>query len=279
MASLQILRKRYKSIQATADMAAALKTASSVKYAKISRIFSAIDAYSKVCDSSLELFGSGVLSRNTQIVKSRNCLVLFSNDRGFCGGFNGELLRFFDEQMQGEAEKPMLLLQGQKAAVFCDSKGYEYERLVFSDIPSYQDAESLTAKLYEIYNNGEADRIDLIYQRFANMMTQTPVRETLLPRQPKDSENDPQEALFLPDRETAQKAPAMYCLINSVYRIMLGHAAGAQAATTIAMRSACDNADKSLEKLEVMINRIRQAEVTNSVIETSASQAGQFMEN
>ena len=71
----------------------------------------------------------------------------------------------------------------------------------------------------------------------------------------------------------------MYCLINSVYRIMLGHAAGAQAATTIAMRSACDNADKSLEKLEIMINRIRQAEVTNSVIETSSSQAGQFMEN
>ena len=60
---------------------------------------------------------------------------------------------------------------------------------------------------------------------------------------------------------------------------MLGHAAGAQAATTIAMRSACDNAEKSLEKLEILINRIRQAEVTNSVIETSSSQAGQFMEN
>jgi F-type H+-transporting ATPase subunit gamma len=277
MANLQILKKRYKSIQATADMAAAMKTASSVKYAKISRIFSSIDAYSKACDDSLALFGSDVLARDTQIVKNRNCLVLFSNDRGFCGGFNSELLRFFDGQMANEAEKPLLFIQGQKAVSFCNAKGYEFERLVFSDIPSYADAEALTAKLYEIYTTGEADWIELIYQRFDNMMTQTPVRETLLPRLPKVSGDDPQEILFLPDRETAQKAPAMYCLVNSVYRIMLGHAAGAQAATTIAMRSACDNADKSLEKLEILINRIRQAEVTNSVIETSSFLAGQYI--
>ena len=54
------------------------------------------------------------------------------------------------------------------------------------------------------------------------------------------------------------------------YHILLGHCAGIQAATSIAMRSACDNADKSLDKLETLINRIRQAEVTNSVIETSS---------
>ena len=71
----------------------------------------------------------------------------------------------------------------------------------------------------------------------------------------------------------------MYCLINSIYRIMLSHSAGAQAATTIAMRNACDNADESLEKLETLINRIRQAEVTNSVIETSSFLAGINMEN
>ena len=58
--------------------------------------------------------------------------------------------------------------------------------------------------------------------------------------------------------------------MNSIYHIMLGHCAGIQAATTIAMRNACDNAEKSLEKLEILINRIRQSDVTNSVIETSS---------
>ena len=275
MASLQVLRKRYKSIQATADMASAMKTASSVKYARIARMLNAVDAYSKACNEALSLFGADVLTRRTDSVKSRNCLVVLSNDRGFCGGFNGELLRFFESELLSEPEEPLLFLHGQKGAVFCNTKGYAFEPLKLPDIPTYQDAEALTNKLFEIYASGEADRIDLIYQRFDNMMKQTPVRQTILPLAEKPETGEEADMLFLPDRETAQMTPPMYCLINSIYRILLGHAGGAQAATTIAMRSACDNADKSLAKLEILINRIRQAEVTNSVIETSSFMVGQ----
>ncbi len=251
-------------------MATAMKTASSVKYAKISRILSAIGAYTRACDDALALFGPNVLERNTKTVKSRNCLVLFSNDRGFCGGFNGELLRFFEAQMAEESEKPLLFVQGSKGLSFCKDKGFEFEKLTISDVPAYAEAEALTQKLFGIYASGEAANIDLVYQRFDNMMTQTPVRETVLPHDRKDPSAEHHDMLFLPDRDSAQKSPAMYCLINSIYRIMLEHTAGAQAATSIAMRSACDNADKSLAKLEILINRIRQAEVTNSVIETSS---------
>ncbi|MBR6089685.1 MAG: F0F1 ATP synthase subunit gamma, partial [Anaerolineaceae bacterium] len=108
MASLQVLRKRYKSIQATADMAFAMKTASSVKYARISKMLVNIEAYSRECEKALSLFGDSVLERKTKTVKSRNCMVLFSNDRGFCGGFNGELLRFFQELLDAETEPPLL---------------------------------------------------------------------------------------------------------------------------------------------------------------------------
>ena len=260
-------------------MAAAMKTAATVKYAKISKILASIDAYSRACDEALELFGTGGLSRRTDTVSSRNCIVVFSNSRGFCGGFNSELLRFFEEQMEQETEKPLLLAAGQKAINFCREKGYEFEQIELKDIPSYQDAEELTARLYEIYASGEADHVIIIYQHFANMMSQIPTAETILPRIRENSAEVPQDLLFLPDRETAQKDPAMYCLINSIYRIMLSHNVSAQAATTIAMRSACDNADESLEKLETLINRIRQAEVTNSVIETTSFLAGNYMEN
>lgn len=169
-----------------------------------------------------------------------------------------------------------MIVIGQKGALFCSTKGYDFEKFPLEDVPSYRDAEILTEKLYEIYASGEAEKICLIYQRFDNMMTQTPVMETILPHETRNEVG--QELLFLPDRETAQVSPAMYCLVNSVYRVLLSHMAGAQAATTIAMRSACDNADKSLEKLETLINRIRQAEVTNSVIETSSFLSGQDME-
>lgn len=269
MAALQVLRKRYKSIQATADMCSAMKTASSVKYAKISKTLSHIEAYSRACDDTLALFGDAVLSRRVKTVKPENCIVLLSNNRGFCGGFNAELNSFFEQQLSEETVPPRLIVLGQKGASFCKGKGLEFESLPLEDIPSYADAEAMTAKLFELYAAGEADKIILIYQHFDNMMTQTPTAETILPHPGKNSAQE-QELLFLPDRQTAMQTPAMYCLINSIYGIMLGHCAGIQAATSIAMRSACDNADKSLEKLEILINRIRQTEVTNSVIETSS---------
>ena len=269
MAALQVLRKRYKSIQATADMCSAMKTASSVKYAKISRILSHIEAYSRACDDTLALFGDAVLSRRVETVKPENCLVLISNNRGFCGGFNGELHRFFEQQLAEEKAHPHLIVLGQKGAAFCKAKGLDFESIPLEDIPSYSDAEALTAKLFELYASGEANRIILVYQRFENMMTQTPTAETILPH-PANNNDQEKEMLYLPDRQTALQTPAMYCLINSIYGILLGHCAGIQAATSIAMRSACDNADKSLERLEILINRIRQSEVTNSVIETSS---------
>ena len=269
MATLQVLRKRFKSIQATADMASALKTAASVKYAKISRVLTNIENYSRACDDTLALFGDAVLTRQTDQINTRNCLVVFTNNRGFCGGFNGELLRFFETRLAEETEPPLLIVLGQKGVSFCKLKGLEFEEQPLNEIPSYAEAEAMTAKLFELYAKGEVNRIDLIYQHFGNMMTQTPTAETILPHPAKEN-TAKSEMLFLPDRATALQAPAMYCLINSIYGIMLGHSAGIQAATSIAMRSACDNAEKSLSKLDILINRIRQAEVTNSVIETSS---------
>ena len=269
MANLQVLRKRYKSIQATADMASALKTASSVKYSKISRVLMNIDAYSRACDETLALFGNSGLKRRTKTVKNKNCLVFLSNDRGFCGGFNGELIRFFEARMAEESEPPLLIVYGKKGIAFCREKGFTFETSLLADVPTYADAEALTNKLYDLYASGEVNQVFIIHQHFVNMMQQIPTAELILPHQQSESDTE-KDFLFLPDKETAIQTPSMYCLTNSVYHILLGHCAGIQAATSIAMRSACDNADKSLDKLETLINRIRQAEVTNSVIETSS---------
>ena len=116
MANLQVLRKRYKSIQTTADMAAAMKTAATVKYSKISKKLISIFEYSLACDEALALFGTVGFPRQTAEIRKRNCLVVFSSDRGFCGGFNGELLRFFEEKIYKEKKKPLLIVIGQKEA-------------------------------------------------------------------------------------------------------------------------------------------------------------------
>ena len=93
----------------------------------------------------------------------------------------------------------------------------------------------------------------------------------LTPETGSDGEEAEAEApLFLPDRETIGAQLAVSCVDARLFELALENSAGAQAATIMAMRSACDNAAESAAELEITINRRRQAEVTSSVIETAS---------
>ena len=272
MANLQLLRKRLKSVISTGQMAEAMKTVASVKYSKCSKLLKDFEDYSFACAALLEMTGTGAFERSCTEVKNRSCFVLLTTSRGFCGGFNNENLKFFRNELEKEKEKPLVIVLGEKGIRYCREAGMEFETASCSDIPSFEEAKALTERLLEIYKSGEADKVYIIAQRFINMMTQVPEKFPLLPPAENPANKAAEEStLFLPDRETAFEASALSSLTAGIYGIMLGHAAGAQGATVVAMRSACDNAEETSKKLDTMINRIRQAEVTNSVIETSSS--------
>lgn len=278
MANLQILKKRLKTIESTGEMALAMKTVSSVKYTKLNRVHEAYAEYAQGCADALELLGASGLKRSTDFVKKRNCFVYIGANRGFCGGFNLEMARFFDARFAEEAEPPLVIALGKRAEKHCREKGIEGEFLPLDDIPAYEDAKSLAARLFSVYQSGEADKIFILSQSFKNMMKQQPEKVQFLPRTEEGRKTE-ENILFLPDRETLGENPVLDCLVGYLYGILISQAAGAQAATMIAMKNACDNADEAGRKLSISINRIRQAEVTNSVIETSAGMAAEFTEN
>ncbi len=255
-----------------------MKTAASVKYAKLSRKNTVFTEYSEVCRQILNLVGEHGIRRDTEEVCKRNCYVLISSNRGFCGGFNNELFRFFSRETAGESG-PLIICCGRKAARYCEDRNIPIEVLELPDIPSYEDAERLTEKVLEIYTSGQAEQIFFVCQKYVNMMTQTPVCECILPGDSPAEKKPETEILFLPDAESVEKSIAFYCLCSRVYGILLSHFSGAQAATLVAMRNACDNAEESAAALSLTINRIRQAEVTNSVIETSSGTAFRKSEN
>lgn len=255
-----------------------MKTAASVKYAKLSRKNTVFTEYSELCRQILDLVGEHGIRRSTEEIRDRNCYVLISSNRGFCGGFNNELFRFFSQKTAEESE-PLVICCGRKAARYCEDRNIPMEILELPDIPSYEDAERLTEKVLEIYTSGQAEQICFICQKYVNMMTQTPICEQILPGVLSSEKKPAADILFLPDAESVEKNIAFYCLCSRVYGILLSHFSGAQAATLIAMRNACDNAEESAAALSMTINRIRQAEVTNSVIETSSGTAFRKSEN
>ena len=85
-----------------------------------------------------------------------------------------------------------------------------------------------------------------------------------------NGESPDAEVVFIPDRETVASALVPLALSAEAFETLLSCASGAQAATVLAMRSAYDNAETSRARLETDINRLRQAGVTASVLETAA---------
>ena len=222
----------------------------------------------------LALLGGGAPQAAEPGEAKRTCIVVFSGNRGLCGGFNAELLGFFAEILREEAEPPLIIACGRVAEAFCKERGVEAKSFELSDIPTYDETLAISSYAGELYDSGAVARVVLVYQSFKNTLTQTPALRELLPGQNEgEAGEEAGEALLLPDAETVRAGLGALCFNAAVYSIALENATGAEAATLMAMRSAYDNAKESALKLETAINRQRQAEVTSSVIETAADNA------
>ena len=273
MASLQELRKRLRSIQSTGQLASAMRTAATAKYARLGRIRNEFEPYAAACRDMLGLLGSAGVPRKAEEIAPRDCLVVLGGNRGLCGGFNAELLRFLDEQIK-TTPSPILLAGGRKAAAHLRERGAAFEEFTVSDVPTFAEVKCLTDRLRELYAAGEVERVVVVYQSFRNMLTQIPAAAQILPGTG-DAAGEDSTLLYLPDRETIGAQLAVSCLEARMFDLALENAAGAQAATLMAMRSACDNAEAAAANLEITINRRRQAEVTSSVIETASGNTQQ----
>lgn len=269
MASLQELRKRLRSIQTTGQLAGAMRTAATAKYARLGKVREGYAPYAEACRGMRAQLGGAGLPRPADS-RERDCLVVMSGNRGMCGGFNAELMRCLSRELAGR-DDPIVLVCGKKAAAHLREWGTAFEEHNLSDVPAYDETRALTDRILALYASGEAARVFVVYQSFQNMLTQTPAVRQLLPEtDAADADEADDTLLYLPDRETIARRLAETCLAAQVYETALENAVGAQAATVMAMRSACDNASAAAAELDILINRRRQAEITSGVIETAS---------
>jgi len=272
MASLQELRKRLRSIRSIEQLAGAMRTAATVKYSRLGRVRDGFSPYASAGAELLRLLGTDGIARETETAQQRGCIIVFSGNRGLCGGFHTELFRFLEKTLVSMTPSPLLLVGGRRAAAWLRERGFSYEEFSVSDVPEYDEIRPIAARAMQLFISGEAGTVFVLFQHFCNMLTQEPMMLQFLPDADaeKPEAADGGELLFLPDRETVARQIAEFCLNARLYDLALECAAGAQAATLMSMRSACDNARTAAADLEVTINRRRQAEITSGVIETAA---------
>jgi F-type H+-transporting ATPase subunit gamma len=221
-------------------------------------------------------------------------IVLVTGDRGLAGAFNSNIIREgmrAAERVRGEGAEPIFSVVGRKGVSALTFRKQELagEYVGFTDRPAFSDAREIGEALTASYVDEEVDRVELIYNRFVSPLTQYVWRQTLLPLQQaevvgegaeeeeeattEDESEGPQaksEWFFEPDAEELLGRLIPEYVTISVYRALLESSASELGARMTAMRNAAENAESINDELTLEMNRARQAEITQEILEVVA---------
>jgi F-type H+-transporting ATPase subunit gamma len=219
-------------------------------------------------------------------------LLLVTGDRGLAGGFNSQIIR------AGVRTAAELAEGGKEAAWFASGRrgvssitfrGHELTGAYtgFADHPTYADARSIADDLITGYVDGRLDAVEIIYNAYISPLTQRVTRERLLPisaatiagEEPAEDEAEQREgprALveYEPGPEELLKRLIPDYIEISIYRALVESTAGFFGAQMTAMRSASDNAGTLITDYTLQMNRARQAEITQEILEVVAGAEG-----
>lgn len=271
MPTVQVLKKKLKGVRTTRKISKAMKTAATVKYSRLSTVYSGYSRYAEQCKTLYNCYAEQF--RNVLPPKKNGapvCYIVMASNKGMCGNFNSELFNFAQDILERESESFDLILCGEKTVSQFRSKGYgSVKEYIFNDVPQFSEAKMLYEEIFSLLYQKGYGSVKIIYPAYVNMMKQQPcIRELFSTEQAEYSDID--DRLFIPDKATVINNSVEKIITSTLYGVILETAIGAQAATVMNMRSAYDTATEFEEKLESEINRKRQSQVTADVIETSA---------
>jgi F-type H+-transporting ATPase subunit gamma len=219
-------------------------------------------------------------------------LLLVAGDRGLAGAFNSQIVRAgvaSGKEHGGDGRQTKFYASGRRVASSLTFRGLDpVESFIgFSDRPSYADARRIAERLMAAYVDGDVDRVDIFYNGYESPISQVVRRETLLPLQQasimggddeaEETDAEPRSRAMVeyepdPEKILARLVPD-YVEI-SVYRALLESTASEHGARMTAMRNASDNAGALIDDLTLQMNRARQAEITQEIMEVVAGAEG-----
>ncbi|GBQ27575.1 F0F1 ATP synthase subunit gamma [Gluconacetobacter azotocaptans] len=286
MASLKELRARIGSVKSTKKITSAMKMVAAAKLRRAQTRAEAARPYATAMRRMLSELGRSTKGQSGQPVlltgtgnDKVHLLVPMTSDRGLAGAFNANINRVtrnLIRRLQAEGKTVRLLPVGRK--------GHDYLTREFADLivdhihgsggkeipfsAAAELGEAITSRL----EKGEFDVCTVIYNRFNNVMSQTPTELQLIPLAM--PEND--DVAAAPDAPVYEFEPGEEELLSrllprnlqvQLYATMLESAAGEQGARMTAMDSATRNAGKAIDRLTLTYNRTRQTNITNELIE------------
>jgi F-type H+-transporting ATPase subunit gamma len=272
--SLKALRKRIATVRSTQQITKAMKMVAAAKLrraqdaaerarpyaAKLSEMFSAVAA-------GVEPEAHPLLARRPE---RRIDLLVLTSDRGLCGGYNANLLRFAEAFVRERAA-------AETAVAVVGRRGVEYyrrrsatlllQRVGILTTPAPAMASELAAELTRRFAAEETDAVYLVYTRFRSALSLVPTAVPLLPVAPPASDVAPADYIFEPARPELLARLLPRYVEAVITQALLEAIASEHGARMTAMDSATNNASDVIGRLTLSMNRARQATITKELME------------
>ena len=286
MAQVQDIKRRIRSVRNTRKITKAMEL---VAGARLRRAQARIEAMRPYADRMMELMvGTARAStsvRGLPLLQRREiktaAILALTGDRGLAGAFNAQILRHVfavERRLRGEGVDVKWLVSGRKGASTLRFRRYELGQswIGFSDRPAYADAQAIAHHIAELYTEGEVDSVIVVYNHFESPLVQRVVEQEILPIPESVLESGDEaptlvgDFIYEPEPEQILERLLPVYIETELYRALLESAASEQGARMTAMRNASKNAAELIESLTLAMNRARQAEITQEILEVVA---------
>jgi F-type H+-transporting ATPase subunit gamma len=211
-------------------------------------------------------------------------IVPLTGDRGLAGAFNGQVVRrafALERALVAEGKTVRWVAVGKKGRSTLTFRGRDASDAFvgFSDGPAYSDAQAIAHRVAELYTEEEVDRVVLVYNHFESALVQKVTVQDILPLSEDLLETDDDERsedamrgdfIFEPEPEQILERLLPVYVETELYRALLESAASEHGARMTAMRNASKNAGELIDSLTLAMNRARQAEITQEILEVVA---------
>jgi F-type H+-transporting ATPase subunit gamma len=285
MASVQDIKRRVRSVQNTRKITRAMELVAAAKLRRAQSRIEAMRPYAErmqelmvgVARASTSLRGLPLLQRRDV---RKTAILPLTGDRGLAGAFNAQILReafAIERRLGDEHVEPSWLVAGKKGASTLRFRRYKVGQAWtgFSDSPRYADAQAIAHGISELYSGQEVDQVVVIYNHFESALTQRVVAQEVLPIPEsllEGGEDEHSQALlgdfiYEPEPEQILERLLPVYVETEIYRALLESAASEQGARMTAMRNATKNAAELIDSLTLSMNRARQAEITQEILE------------
>ncbi|MEE9589876.1 MAG: F0F1 ATP synthase subunit gamma [Hyphomicrobiaceae bacterium] len=288
MASLKELRNRIASVKATQKITKAMQMVAAAKLRRAQEAAESARPYAERMDGVLANLSSRVTDRSGAspiLVGSGkddvHLLIVATADRGLCGGFNSNIARLAREhirRLRADGKTVKILCVGRKGA---DVLQREYGELIIDTIElkevkqiGFEHADQIGQRVLAMFGEDAFDVCTLFFSEFKSVMSQKPTAMQLIPATLPDEEDDAPEVSgataayeYEPEEKEILDDLLPRNVSTQIFRALLENAASEQGARMSAMDSATRNAGDMIDRLTLVYNRTRQAQITKELIE------------